>query len=203
MSQCRNHPDREAVAVCTACGGTICEECVAPGAADSPVCLDCSITETQRRLERDDQTVAAPGAAGRKRSQISPAMRVVIAIGALVILAELGVIYLMSPAPAPASSLAERGSIAAEHLATAQAAADLIVVREALEAYHRDHEAYPETLDPIRSELPVQLAAVLDGSGIRYERTTGGHYKLHSRGAGTRPLVLDSSAVVITMEDTP
>jgi hypothetical protein len=57
MSACSHHPDRQATAECRHRDARICNECIAPGAEDAPLCADWSISVTEEELRR----TTAPG----------------------------------------------------------------------------------------------------------------------------------------------
>ncbi|HHQ48891.1 MAG TPA: hypothetical protein ENK19_08430, partial [Acidobacteria bacterium] len=161
MAQCKNHPDREAVATCSVCGAPICAECIAPG-GEEPVCFDCSIAMAREDLgkETPPETVADQPAIASRRSRLSPGIKVLMAVGLLIILGELAVILFMGP-PRPAPGAPPPGLNAAK-AATLNAVTQTIVITQNLEAYKRTHGHYPTSLSEIGSSLPAPLRQRLD-----------------------------------------
>lgn len=199
MENCRYHPDRPAAVACGRCQAPICEECIAPG-SDPPLCMECSIAAEGERLGQEFPPPAARPAPPAAQPAISPGGKAMLALGILIIAVEIGIILLMRPTPAPAAGAAE-AAVSPEQQATAQAAGDLIVLRSAVEAYKKEHGAYPASLDEIADQLPEPLQSSLRASAIVYSTDGSGDYRIRYASGSPQPLVLERSRNAIVVEE--
>ncbi len=192
MAQCANHPDREAEAVCSVCEKPVCGECLAPGEGD-PVCFDCSITITEKELGREHTVEAAlpAPAPAVPRSRLSPGITVLLAVGIVIILAELAVVLFMG-APHP-SSAGTPPAMSAEKAATLNTVTDSIVVTQSLESYRATHGHYPKQLGEIADSLPAPLRDRISGATTTYTLDEKGGYHLELKeGGAVAPVVAGS-----------
>lgn len=189
MNPCTNHPDREAEAICSVCGKPFCGECLAPSDGE-PVCFDCSIILTEKELGRerkaeDSVPVQAPAAA---RSPISPAVKALVAVGAVIILAELAVILFMGgPHPTAAGAPPALSEAKAATLGTVT---DSIVISQTLESYRATHGHYPDSLSEIADSLPPVLRQRLDDPQTHYSVDEKGAYHLEIKGNAPAPVAM-------------
>ena len=201
MAQCKSHPDREAVAVCSVCGEPICGECIAPGEGE-PICFDCSISrageEVRERAPAGETLRAAPP--GPPHSALSPGIKVVLAIGLVVILAELAIILFMgAPQPAPTAAPAALGP---EKTATLGAVAETIVVSQSLESYKKAHGRYPDELSEIAGSLPGALRDRINDPSTGYWVDEQGGYHLELRAGAHSPIVVGPDLGAPVLKET-
>jgi hypothetical protein len=192
MAQCKNHPDREAEATCAVCGAPICSDCIAPG-GEEPVCFDCSIAMAREDLDQEAPREAAAirSAPAAPRSRLSPGIKILMAVGVLIILGELAIILFMGP-PKPGGGGAPPGLDPAK-AATLDAVTQTIVVTQTLETYRAKHGRYPASLSDIAPSLPAPVRQRLDEPGTRYSVDDTGAYHLELQGGSRRPVMAGSS----------
>jgi len=191
MAQCKNHPDLEAVATCSVCGAPICAECIAPG-GEAPVCFDCSIAMAREDLGKEApvNAVAVQPSTATRTGGLSPGIKILAAVGALIILGELAVILFMGPTR-PAAGAAPPALDPAK-AATLGAVTETIVVTQSLETYKAHHGSYPTALSEIASSLPAPLRQRLSEPGTRYSVDGNGAYHLELKGDAQRPVMAGS-----------
>ncbi len=190
MAQCKNHPDREAVAVCSVCKTPICSECIAPGEGE-PVCFDCSISMAEQELGKKTSVEAAPlpAPAAASREGLSPGIKVLLVLGFIVILGELAVILFVAP-PHPAGGGAP--ALSPAKAATLGTVAETIVISQSLESYKATHGHYPADLSEIANSLPAPLRDRINDPSTRYSVDEKGEYHLEIKGDAPRPMVAGS-----------
>jgi hypothetical protein len=190
MASCRNHPDRNAEATCSVCGIELCEECVAPGDG-APSCFDCSITSTGQDLARKQASETARQIPKPPQPRLSRSVRALFAIGFVIICTELALIFFMRPQP---MQTAAPSDLDTKKNATAETAADVVLISEGLEEHRRTHGQYPEDLWDLAEYLPEELIERLSDSSTQYELDERGGYSVRFTGKGPHP-------VAVTAED--
>ncbi len=189
MPACKNHSDREAIAQCSRCGAYLCEECIAPGDGDV-LCFDCSIAVAKEALDHQEKAEAPPLIQPNRSRKFSGPLRFVLALGAVVIAAELGILLFMGPHVQKPNSAAAP-LVSPKKQATAQAAADAVLISQSLEMYRREHGGYPSSLSAIAGALPPGLRATLNDPSTTYTRDPAGGYMLQFKGNGAVGFTID------------
>ena len=88
--------------------------------------------------------------------------------------------------------------------AAAQAFADTLIVSEGLERYREQHGAYPETLQPLASELPPELSGLYDGRLLSYHKREMGGYILSQRPERSQdPIAFESDGMGLAIKEAP
>lgn len=99
---CRNHPDREAVGICAACGAPICQQCVAEKQGGKFLCFDCALESSlddfseweQKRVQHGEKKRAEADLYRKKKEEKEGkrAYRTFITICLVLIAFEIGVL---------------------------------------------------------------------------------------------------------------
>jgi len=196
MATCKNHPDRDARTTCTSCGVDLCEECVAPGEGDN-LCFDCSISSTGQGLAKKQAQDAARPAPKPPQRRVSRGMRALVACGAVIVAAELAIIFLMKP---QATQTLAPSALDAQKNATAETAADVMMVSEGLEEHRREHGRYPDNLSDLAEYLPEDLIKRLRDPSTSYELDTQGGYLVRISAGSPHPVSATSKSPVPRVE---
>ncbi len=194
MPTCANHSDRESVAQCSRCGAYLCQECVAPGDGDV-LCFDCSIARAKDELSHQHAARPEPAQQRNGPHRISGPLRLMLVFGAVIVAAELAIVVFMGP-HVQTRTAATAAAVKPKKQAIAQAGADTLLISQALEAYRKQHNAYPPSLSAIANALPPELRATIDDPSTIYTRSSDGRYTLHFKGHGPASLTIDSSQPV-------
>jgi len=196
MASCKNHPDRDAGTLCASCGVDLCEECVAPGEGE-PLCFDCSINSTSQGLANKQMEDAARPAPEPPRRRLSRGMRVLLACGAVIVAAEVAVILLLKP---QATQTLAPSALDAKKNATAETAADVMMVSEGLEEHRREHGRYPDNLSGLADYLPEDLIDRLRDPSTSYELDSQGGYLVRISAGSPHPVSATSKSRVPRVE---
>jgi len=166
----------------------MCGECLAPGEGE-PICFDCSITMTEKELGREQKMETAPPtqAPAASRARISPGIKAILAVGIVIILAEVAVILFMG-APHPSATGTLPG-LSAEKAATLETVTDSIVMTQTLESYRAAHGHYPQQLGEIAGSLPAPLRDRINDPATVYTVDDQGAYHLEIKGGAPQPVL--------------
>ncbi len=195
MATCKNHPEIDARAVCSSCGAEVCEECLAPGEGE-PVCFECSI-KTAGREAAKQQVVDAQRPTAQKQRRLFPESRAFLMVTMLIIAGEIAFILLMIPR---ASEVRQSPNVDPRRRATAVSAADVILVSESVEAYHRERGEYPADLAAVEESLPVELRVLLTDPSTFYELDDQGGYRIVFKGRGPHLVTFSAEVRVPIVE---
>lgn len=181
MEYCHVHPEREAIAHCRLCQAALCEECCAPGFEEA-TCFDCSIDEAGMsvvRKEKDEAAAVAPS--GEENPPIfSKSVMVFLFFSLMILATETGLVLISpkNPSPPPqrhAGTKAEK----LEKAAVAQTGADAILLKIQVEAFKKEHGAYPDDLSEAMASLPSEIRSNLQSHVSGYEKNSKNGYSLN------------------------
>lgn len=176
MSDCDEHPGRDAVATCAGCGRALCEECVEVRGDDKAWCYDCAVAGQLAEMERRDGGEAErPEKKEPGRRRFGRWTKVAVIVLSVLVAAEVGFLVYSRTRTEPRPEITAGQQVVYDR---DQCIMRMQAVREALDKGRSGDGEYPRSLQELGEPAPgAEPVCPLTGAPYTYE-AVGTDYRL-------------------------